>query len=62
MLPLPKHPYEPYVWKQQTVVNDYLISDGINKYSIPFDLIGEQVQVRLTKNLVEVYFMVTRLV
>ena len=56
MLPLPKRPYEPSVWKQQTVGNDYLISDGLNKYSVPFDLIGEQVQIRLTKDLVEVYF------
>lgn len=56
MLPLPKHSYEPSIWHQQTVGNDYLISDGLNKYSVPFDLIGEQVQVRLTKNIVEVFF------
>lgn len=56
MLPLPKKPYEPSVWKQQTVGNDYLISDGLNKYSVPFDLIGEQVQIRITKDLVEIYF------
>lgn len=61
MLPLPKRPYEPSVWKQQTVGNDYLISDGLNKYSVPFDLIGEQVQIRLTKDLVEVYFKGSRM-
>lgn len=61
MLPLPKRPYEPSVWKQQTVRNDYLISDGLNKYSVPFDLIGEQVQIRLTKDLVEVYFKGSRM-
>ena len=61
MLPLPKRPYEPSVWKQQTVGNDYLISDGLNKYSVPFDLIGEQVQIRLTKDLVEVYFKGNRM-
>ena len=61
MLPLPKHRYEPSVWKQQTVGNDYLISDGINKYSVPFDLIGEQVQIRLTKDLIEVYFKGSRM-
>ena len=49
------------MWKQQTVGNDYLISDGLNKYSIPFDLIGEQVQIRLTKDLVEVYFKGSRM-
>lgn len=56
MLSLPNKPYEPSVWKQQTVGNEYLISDGLNKYSVPFDLIGEQVQIRITKDLVEVYF------
>ena len=61
MLPLPKRRYEPSVWKQQTVGNDYLISDGLNKYSVPFDLIGEQVQIRLTKDLVEVYFKGSRM-
>lgn len=61
MLSLPKHSYEPSVWKQQTVGNDYLISDGVNKYSVPFDLIGEQVQIRLTKDIVEVYFKGSRM-
>ena len=61
MLSLPKRHYEPSVWKQQTVGNDYLISDGLNKYSVPFDLIGEQVQIRLTKDLVEVYFKGSRM-
>lgn len=60
MLPLPKHPYEPCVWKQQKVGNDYLISDGLNKYSVPFDLIGEQVHIRLTQNIVEVFFKSNR--
>lgn len=61
MLPLPKRPYELSVWKQQTVGSDYLISDGLNKYSVPFDLIGEHVQIRLTKDLVEVYFNGSRM-
>lgn len=49
MLPLSKTPYEPAVWSSAKVQNDYLIIDGINKYSVPFDLIGEQVDIRLTK-------------
>lgn len=56
MIPLPAVPYEPSVWTQATVGSDYLISDGRNKYSVPFDLIGEKVQIRLTKNIVEVFF------
>lgn len=61
MLSLPKQPYEPATWKQMKVGTDYLISDGLNKYSVPFDLIGEEVQIRLTKNLVEVYFKGNRM-
>ena len=38
------------------VTNDYLISDGKNKYSVLHNLIGEKVDIRVTKNLVEVYY------
>ncbi len=55
MQPLPRHPYEPSVWKMGTVGNDYLVSDGLNKYSVPFSLIGEKVDIRITKNVVEVF-------
>ena len=61
MLPLPATPYEPAIWLQATVGNDYLISDGKNKYSVPFDLIGEKVQIRLTRNTVEVFFKGSRM-
>ncbi len=36
--------------------NDYLVSDGRNRYSVPYNLIGEKVDIRVTKNTVEVYF------
>ncbi len=54
--PLPITPFEPAVWSTAKVQNDYLISDGKNKYSVSFDLIGEQVDIRLTKGAVEVFF------
>jgi len=55
--PLPKEPYEPAVWlPEQKVGHDYLVSDGINKYSVPFDLIGQKVTVKTTRKLVEIYF------
>lgn len=54
--PLPMCPYEPAVWSTAKVQTDYLISDGINKYSVPFDLIGEQVDIRCTDVMVEVFF------
>ncbi|MCD8008968.1 MAG: hypothetical protein LUF68_08595 [Clostridiales bacterium] len=56
MKPLPLTPFEPAVWSSAKVSLDYLISDGKNKYSVPFDLIGEQVDIRLTKTAVEVFF------
>ena len=61
MLPLPATPYEPAIQLQSKVGNDYLISDGKNKYSVPFDLIGEKVQIRLTRNTVEVFFKGSRM-
>lgn len=56
MKPLPVTPYEPAVWSTVKVPLDYLISDGKNKYSVPFDLIGEEVNIRLTRNFVEIFF------
>ena len=55
--PLPAKPYEPSVWIPNVKVGyDYLVSDGVNKYSVPFDLIGEKVDVRIAGNTVEVFF------
>lgn len=56
MQPLPNNPYEPAVWSTAKVQNDYLITDGINKYSVPFDLIGEEVDIRTAKDTIEVFF------
>lgn len=57
MRPLPKVPYEPAKWIQNISVGyDYLVSDGLNKYSVPFDLIGEKVSIRITHSAVEVFY------
>lgn len=56
MLPLPTAPFEAAVWSAAKVPNDYLVSDGRNKYSVPYNLIGEKVDIRVTKTIVEVYF------
>ena len=56
MLPLPAVPFETAVWSVAKVPNDYLISDGRNKYSVPYDLIGEKVDIRVTKATVEVFY------
>ena len=61
MRPLPSTPYEPAVWTPELRVGqDYLVSDGMNKYSVPFDLIGEKVVLRLTGQAVEVFYRGTR--
>lgn len=44
----PLYTYEPSVWLHRKVGYDYLLSDGVNN----FDLIGEKVDVRLTKHIV----------
>ena len=56
MQPLPANPYEPSVWSEQTILLDYTVSDGLNKYSVPYDLIGEKVSVRITRDAVEIFF------
>ena len=56
MLPLPSSAFEPAVWSVAKVANDYLITDGRNKYSVPYNLIGERVDIRVTKTTVEVFY------
>ena len=56
MNPLPLTPYELVVWFTVKAQQDYLITDGENKYSVPFDLISEQIDIRLIKNTVEAYY------
>lgn len=56
MQPLPANPYEPSIWSEQTILLDYTVTDGLNKYSVPYDLIGEKVSVRMTRDAVEVFF------
>ena len=58
--PLPICAFELASWVHPKVGTDYLVTDGRNKYSVPFDLIGETVAVRLTRNMVEVYYKQTR--
>lgn len=56
MQPLPVNAYEPAIWSDATVPMDYSVSDGLNKYSVPYDLIGEKVQLRTTRDCVEIFY------
>lgn len=60
MKPLPREPFEPAVWTIAKVPRDYLITDGPHRYSVPFDLIGEMVDVRLTRTTVEAFWRGSR--
>lgn len=57
MLPLPASAYESAVWSVAKVANDYFVADGRNKYSVPYNLIGERVDIRVTK---EVFYLGSR--
>lgn len=55
MLPLPASAFEPAVWSVAKVANDYLVTDGRNKYSVPCNLIGERVDIRVAKTTVAMF-------
>jgi len=55
LLPLPSSPYELATWAYATVGYDYHIRADEQYYSVPFEYIRHEVQVRLTHNAVEVF-------
>ena len=52
---LPEKPYEFATWKIATTQFNYHISVDSQNYSVPFEYIKRKVDVRLTKNIVEVF-------
>lgn len=54
--PLPLDPYEYAEWKKARVNVDYHIEMGGHYYSVPYQLVKEQVDVRLTSTTVEILF------
>jgi len=54
--PLPQKPYEYAEWKKARVNIDYHIEVDHHYYSVPYQLIKQQVDVRLTQTTVEVLF------
>ena len=54
--PLPSIPYEYAEWKKARVNIDYHIEIEGHYYSVPYQLVKEQVEVRLTATVVEVLF------
>jgi hypothetical protein len=56
LLPLPRRQYELSSWKVATVQNNYCISMDNMYYSVPCEFIKRKVDVRITRNIVEVFF------
>jgi transposase len=55
LLPLPTHPFEMAAWRLSKVQLNYHIAVEKMNYSVPFEYIGHSVDVRLTKNMVEIF-------
>lgn len=54
--PLPERPYEDGTWKPDVGVNiDYHVAVEKNFYSVPYQLVGKKVDVRLTARTLEVF-------
>lgn len=56
LLPLPARPYELATWKIATVQFNYHISIDKMHYSIPYEYIKQKVDIRITRNIIEVFF------
>ncbi|WP_330613218.1 IS21 family transposase [Alkaliphilus hydrothermalis] len=56
LMPLPATPYELAFWKTATVQFNYHISVEKMHYSVPYEYIKHKVDVRMTRNVVEVFF------
>jgi transposase len=55
LIPLPTHAYVTSEWKKARVNIDYHVELGNHYYSVPYQLVGEEVQVRYTQATVEVF-------
>jgi len=56
LLPLPATPYELASWKIATVQFNYHIAVDKMHYSVPYEYIKRKVDVRITRNVIEVFF------
>ena len=56
LAPLPVQPYEFAEWKKARVHIDYHVEFGKHFYSVPYTLIGKEVEVRATEKTVEVFY------
>jgi transposase len=55
LIALPREPFSAAIWSRVTVGNDIHVKVGKGFYSVPWRLLGQQVDVRATEQLVQVY-------
>jgi hypothetical protein len=56
LLPLPRNPFELAEWKTATVAFNYHIAVEGQYYSVPFEYIKHRIDVRMARNVIEVFF------
>ena len=56
LLPLPRYPFELSEWTVATVQRDYHVKCGYQYFSVPYIYIGKKVNIRATRDMVEVFF------
>ncbi len=61
LMPLPASSYETAVWSKATIQPDYLITVGDCKYSVPYEFIGKEIEIRATEKSIEVFFHSNRI-
>lgn len=61
LMPLPASQYETAVWSTATIQHDYLITVADCKYSVPYEFIGKEVDIRATENSIEVFYHSNRI-
>lgn len=55
LLPLPEHPYEFARWKNARVSIDYHVAFEGHYYSVPHELVGQEVRIRATERMLAVF-------
>jgi transposase len=53
--PLPTRPYELALWERPTVAPDYHVEFEDNFYSVPYQLLGEKLELRATETTIEIF-------
>jgi transposase len=56
LLPLPEHPFEMAEWRTATVQLNYHIAVEKMNYSVSYEYLKRRVDVRMTKNMVEIFY------